>query len=98
MYTYNKDDKSYTFSFDDINLDNLIETDLESKSERNATPANNTNETEENNTESPAPRPQKIEVINGGNDLDISPVSDYIEVEKPKSEKKDNIVIPENQE
>ncbi len=98
MYTYNKDDKSYTFSFDDINLDNLIETDLESKSESNATPANNTNETEENNTESPAPRPQKIEVINGGNDLDISPVSDYIEVEKPKSEKKDNIVIPENQE
>ena len=98
MYTYNKDDKSYTFSFDDINLDNLIETDLESKSESNATPANNINETEENNTESPAPRPQNIELINGGNDLDISPVSDYIEVEKPKSEKKDNIVIPENQE
>mgnify|MGYP005770880113 FL=1 len=98
MYTYNKDDKSYTFSFDDINLDNLINTDLEPKDENNTKPENNTNETEENNTESPAPRPQKIEVINGGNDLDISPVSDYIEVEKPKSEKKDNIVIPENQE
>lgn len=98
MYTYNKDDKSYTFSFDDINLDNLINTDLEPKDENNTKPENNTNETEENNTDSPAPRPQKIEVINGGNDLDISPVSDYIEVEKPKSEKKDNIVIPENQE
>lgn len=98
MYTYNKDDKSYTFSFDDINLDDLIDTDLEPKDKGNTTPANNTNETEENHTESPSPRPQKIEVINGGNDLDISPVSDYIEVEKPKNEKKDNIVIPENQE
>ena len=99
MYTYNKDDKTYTFSFDDINLSNLIDTNLEPKDNNNST--NNIDETdivEENNTETPTPKPQKIEVINGGNDLDISPVSDYIEVEKPKSEKKDNIVIPENQE
>ena len=39
---------------------------------------------------------KKIEVINGGNDLDISPVTDYIEVEKPKNEKKENIIIPES--
>lgn len=100
MYTYNKDDKSYTFSFDDINLDNLIDTDLEPKDKSTTAPPTNANETgtdsysEDSNTNGSP----KIEVINGGNDLDISPVSDYIEVEKPKNEKKDNIIIPENQE
>ncbi len=83
MYTYNKDDKSYTFSFDDLDIDNLI----------------NSNESEENQDDesnTSNPKPKKIEVINGGNDLDISPVTDYLEVEKPKNEKKENIVIPEN--
>ena len=83
MYTYNKNDKSYTFSFDDLDIDNLI----------------NSNESEENQDDesnTSNPKPKKIEVINGGNDLDISPVTDYLEVEKPKNEKKENIVIPEN--
>ena len=40
---------------------------------------------------------KKIEVVTGnGSDLDISPVYQHIEVEKPKEEiKKENIVIPE---
>ena len=99
MYTYNKDDKSYTFSFDDINLDNLIDTDLEPKDKSNTTPPTNANEsgTDSYSEDSNTNGNPKIEVINGGNDLDISPVSDYIEVEKPKNEKKDNIIIPENQ-
>lgn len=38
---------------------------------------------------------KKIEVITGdGKDLDISPVYQHLEVEKPKNEKKENIVIP----
>ena len=41
--------------------------------------------------------PKKIEVVTGnGKDLDISDVSEYLEVEKPKEEvKKENIIIPE---
>ena len=40
---------------------------------------------------------RKIEVVNGdGKDLDISPVYEHIEIQRPKEEKKkDNIVIPE---
>lgn len=40
---------------------------------------------------------KKIEVVTGdGKDLDISPVYQHLEVEKPKEEKKkENIVIPE---
>lgn len=40
---------------------------------------------------------KKIEVITGdGKNLDISPVYQHLEVEKPKEEKKkENIVIPE---
>ena len=83
MYTYNKDDKSYTFSFDDLDIDNLIKSDKNKDNQ----------DDESNNTNS---KPKKIEVINGGNDLDISPVTDYLEVEKPKREKKENLVIPEN--
>ena len=38
---------------------------------------------------------KRIEVIPGNGDLDISPVSDYIDIEKPKDEKeKKEIVIP----
>lgn len=55
-------------------------------------------ETETNNEEiSVIPEPsKKIEVINGmGEDLDISDVSEYLEIQKPKENKKENIVIPE---
>lgn len=39
---------------------------------------------------------RKIEIITGdGKDLEISPVYEHLEVEKPKDEKKENIVIPE---
>ncbi len=42
---------------------------------------------------------KKIEVITGeGNDLDISPVYDHLEIEKPKNSKKQNIVIPEEKD
>ena len=88
MYTYNKNDNSYTFSSDD--LENLVDIEVENDEEKN-------NE-EDENSEIPETqeKKKKIEVINGGNDLDISPVSDYIEVEKPKTDKKENIIIPEN--
>lgn len=35
---------------------------------------------------------KKIEIVNGSGDLDISPVSEYIEIEKPKPKGKDEIV------
>jgi len=39
---------------------------------------------------------KKIHIVSGdGKDLNISDVSEYIEVEKPKEEKKGNIIIPE---
>lgn len=42
---------------------------------------------------------KKIEVVSGnGKNLDISPVSEYIEVEKPRDEKKENIIIPEEKQ
>ncbi len=81
MYTYNKKDNSYTFSTDDI--ENLLDIEVDKPE------SNETNNDEPNNA------PKKIEVINGGNDLDISPVTDYLEVEKPRNEKKENIIIPE---
>ena len=83
MYTYNKDDNSYTFSSDELDINAII--NLEESGDK---PKENKNTNQ---------KPKKIEVINGGNDLDISPVSDYLEVEKPKNEKRDNIVIPEEQ-
>ena len=83
MYTYNKNDNSYTFSFDDLDIDKIIDSipENEEPSDKNES-SNNTY--------------KKIEVINGGNDLDISPATDYIEVEKPRNEKRENIIIPEN--
>ena len=39
--------------------------------------------------------PKKIEVVNGEGDLTISPVSDYLEVEKPKPKENKSIIIPE---
>lgn len=40
---------------------------------------------------------KEIEVVNGnGKDLDISPVSEHLEIEKPKEDlKKEHIVIPQ---
>ena len=88
MYTYNKNDKTYTFSSDELDIDSIIA----SGDDKNTDNLENQEDNEENEHK----RPKKIEVINGGNDLDISPVSNYIEVEKPKNEKKENIVIPED--
>ena len=65
MYTYNKNDKSYTFSSDELDIDNLVNLENDSNSE-------NTIETDSK----PEERKKKnIEVINGRNDLNISPVS-----------------------
>ncbi len=86
MYTYNKNDNSYTFSSDD--LENLVDIEIE--------PDNEVEDEEENSEVTEIhEKPKKIEVINGGNDLNISPVSDYIEVEKPRNEKRENIIVPE---
>lgn len=97
MYTYNKNDKSYTFSFDDIDIDKMINLNENDNIDNNENKTENNSDTEipEEPIEHRKP-PKKIEVINGGNDLDISPVTDYIEAEKPKNEKKENIVIPED--
>ena len=126
MYTYNKNDKSYTFSADELDIDKIIDTASDkditndednSNSSSNLDDSNDYNDAnnssdsnldsnpdENNNIEdssddsdfSEHKRPRKTEVINGGNDLDISPVTNYIEVEKPRNEKKENIVIPKN--
>ena len=38
---------------------------------------------------------RKIEVVNGnGDDLEISPVYDHLDIEKPNTKKKKEIVIP----
>ena len=39
--------------------------------------------------------PKKIEVITGDGDLDISPVYEHLEVEKPKPKEDRAIFIPE---
>lgn len=36
-----------------------------------------------------------LEIVDGDGDLDISPVSEYIEIEKPKEKHTDEIIIPE---
>ena len=94
MYTYNKDDKSYTFSSDDIELNELIDINPDSIDNIVSNSSNTESTVNSENEDSNKPH-KKIEVINGGNDLDISPVTNYIEIEKPKNEKKENIVIPE---
>ena len=39
---------------------------------------------------------KEIRVVSGNpKDLDISPVYDHIEIEKPTTEKKKNIIVPE---
>ena len=87
MYTYNKNDKTYTFSSDELDIDSIIDSVNNPENQEEDLNNEKLNEHE---------KPKKIKVINGGNDLDISPVSNYIEVEKPKNEKKENIVIPED--
>ena len=37
MYTYNKDDKSYTFSFDDLDIDSLIDSDKNEEKQKDGT-------------------------------------------------------------
>ena len=40
---------------------------------------------------------KKIEIVSGdGSDLDISPVYDHIDIEKPKEKEKKKIIIPDN--
>lgn len=39
--------------------------------------------------------PKTIEVVSGEGDITISPVSKYIEVEKPKPKEKREIIVPE---
>ena len=80
MYTYNKNDKSYTFSSDELEIENLVNIDID----------------KDIHAEGLQKSQKDIEVINGGNDLEISPVTDYLEVEKPKQDKKENIIIPKD--
>ena len=142
MYTYNKNDKSYTFSSDELDIDKIVDTikldnedtlnttdtssdsnssdatstsDFDNNSSTSSTSdasnnsstsntsdssnnssTSNTSDASDNSDQPVREKPRKIEVINGGNDLDISPVTNYIEVEKPRNEKKENIVIPKN--
>ena len=96
MYTYDKNDKSYTFSMDELDIDKIIDAsgadpDTKNNTEDSAdSQENNINDLNENK------KHKEIEVINGGNDLDISPVTDYLEIEKPKSDKKENIIVPKH--
>ena len=93
MYTYNKNDKSYTFSSDELSVESIIDTTPKKENDE----TNNEIDQEHNQeTNTSDKSPKKIEIISGGNDLDISPVSDYLEIEKPKMEKKENIIVPEN--
>ena len=39
--------------------------------------------------------PKKIEIVTGDGDLDISPVREHLEVEKPKPKEDKTIFIPE---
>lgn len=95
MYNYNKNDKSYTFSSDEIDITKLVKvSENENLKTDNPEETNNENQSDDQKNDK-TPR-KKIEVIDGGNDLDISPVSEYIEVEKPKKEKRENIIIPED--
>lgn len=97
MYTYDKKDKSYTFSFDEVDIDKIVELKEGDNSNNEETEQDNPEIIENYDEPSYDKKPhKKIEVINGGNDLDISPVSDYLEVEKPRNEKKENIVVPED--
>ena len=50
------------------------------------------------NSEASNKEPKKIEVITGNGELNISPVSRYIEVEKPRPKEDKKIIVPEVKE
>ncbi len=52
-------------------------------------------EDDENSVNEQNKEPKKIEVVTGNGDLTISPVSRYIDVEKPRPKENREIVIPE---
>ena len=52
-------------------------------------------EEDEDNVNIENKEPKKIEIVTGDGDLTISPVTRYIEVEKPKPKENREIVIPE---
>ncbi len=49
----------------------------------------------EDNEEVTEKEPKKIEIVPGDGNLSISPVSGYIEVEKPKPKDNKEIIVPE---
>ena len=60
---------------------------------------NNENiEDSENDINKESKEPKKIEVVTGDGDLNISPVSRYIEVEKPRPKENREIVVPKVKE
>lgn len=84
-----KEEKTYIIHAD--SLENDFQEICESKQ-----PILNTATTIDEDFESSHEPQKNIEVVNGdGKDLDISDVSEYLEVEKPKEEKKGTIIIPE---
>ena len=50
---------------------------------------------EENNQVDEIKEPRKIEVVTGNGELDISPVYEHIEAEKPRPKDTREVVIPE---
>lgn len=51
---------------------------------------------EEEKNENQKEEKKEIRIVSGNpKDLDISPVYDHIEIEKPTAEKKKNIIVPE---
>ena len=50
------------------------------------------------NSDASNKEPKKIEVITGNGELNISPVSRYIEVEKPRPKEDKKIIVPEVKE
>lgn len=81
--------------FQNIEYENLEDKAYDEKTEQ-IIHAENSEENDLSNDESNSKEePKKIEVINGNGDLNISPVSDYLEVEKPKPKDNRTIIIPE---
>ena len=80
------EEKTYTLQFESVEKEDKKEPSEDESSQ----------ETSKQEEEFHEP-PKKIEVVTGNaNDLKISNVSDYLEVQKPKEETiKGNIIIPE---
>ena len=82
--------------FQNIEYEDLEDKAYDEKSEETIHPEDSDENDPIHNDESTSKEePKKIEVINGNGDLNISPVSDYIEVEKPKPKENRTIIIPE---